>query len=164
MFEVKYDSRDISFKKPFGAVKQTEKIEFNIETSEVCSVELIIKSKSGFESFDMEYAGEENNIYRYRIEFDTSQYSGSVYYYFRITHNDNVYYYVRNDKLSSLGELCSEKPDFDNCIGLTDDNIIHFIALMCIITNTPCLNGLKQEYPIIFLLTDLTMMIQHLKT
>ena len=139
MFEVKYDSRDISFKKPFGAVKQTEKIEFNIETSEVCSVELIIKSKSGFESFDMEYAGEENNIYRYRIEFDTSQYSGSVYYYFRITHNDNVYYYVRNDKLSSLGELCSEKPDFDNCIGLTDDNIVDTFY---------CVNVYNHEYSV----------------
>ena len=120
MFKVIYDSQDLDFKKPFGAVKQKEKIEFNIKTNELCDVKLITNSILGFESFNLDYVCYENNYHKYSLEFDTSKYLGPIYYYFELNNNGKHYYYTNNDDATgALGKLDTVKPDFYNSIGKT---------------------------------------------
>ena len=123
MFEAVYDSQDLNYKKPFGAVKQKENIEFMIKTNELCDVKLNIQSKQGFESFDLEYIGKDDNYHRYFLEFDTSTYIGSIYYYFELNNEGKIYYYINNDDtVGGIGKLENKKPDFNDSIGKTQDN------------------------------------------
>lgn len=118
MFEAIFDSQDLNYKKPFGAVKQKENIEFNIKTNELCDVKLITKSILGFESFDLNYISEEDNYYKYFLEFDTTNYIGPIYYYFEINNDGEIYYYINNDDtVGGIGKLDIKKPDFDDSIG-----------------------------------------------
>ncbi len=122
MFEVKYDSQDLNYKKPFGAVKQKDHINFNIKTNELCDVKLITQSKSGFESFDLDCIGQEDNYYKYSLEFDTANYIGPIYYYFELNNNGKLYYYINNDDIiGGVGKLDTVKPDFYNCIEKTQE-------------------------------------------
>ena len=123
MFEVIYNSQDLNYKKPFGAVKQKETIEFNIKTNESCDVKLITKSILGFESFDLNYVNKENNYYKYSLEFNTEKYLGPIFYYFELTNKDKTYYFINNeDTTGGLGRLDTVKPDFEESIGKTYDN------------------------------------------
>ena len=120
MFKVTYDSQNPDFKKPFGAVRQKEKIEFNILTNESCDVKLITNSILGFESFDLDHVCKDSDHHRYFLEFDTSKYLGSVYYYFELNKNGKHYYYTNNDDATGgLGKLDVVKPDFYGSIGKT---------------------------------------------
>ncbi len=120
MFNAIYDSQDLDFKKPFGAVKQKEKIEFNIKTNELCAVKLVTGSILGFESFDLNHVCEENGYHKYFFEFDTSKYLGPIYYYFKLNIGGETYYYTNNaDATGGLGKLGTVKPDFYNSIDKT---------------------------------------------
>lgn len=147
MFEVIYNSQDLNYKKPFGAVKQKETIEFNIKTNESCDVKLITKSILGFESFDLNYVNKENNYYKYSLEFNTEKYLGPIFYYFELTNKDKTYYFINNeDTTGGLGRLDTVKPDFEESIGKTYDNKPDFfIKHTSMILNIKFLNGLKQE-------------------
>lgn len=117
MFKAIFDSQDSYFKKPFGAVRQKEKIEFNIKTNELCDVKLITKSLLGFESFNLDYVCEEKDYHKYFLEFDTSKYLGPIYYYFELNSDGKTYYYTNNDDITGgLGKLDTIKPDFYNNI------------------------------------------------
>lgn len=119
-FKVLYDSQDKDFKKPFGAVRQKEKIEFHIKTNELCDIKLITNSILGFESFHLDYLLKEKNYYKYFLEFDTSKYLGPIYYYFEINKNGKTYYYTNNDDaIGGIGKLDLKEPDFYNSIDKT---------------------------------------------
>lgn len=121
MMKVTYNSQSLEYKKPFGAVKRKEKIEFTIKTNELCDVKLITQSKLGSESFDLEYIGEDNDLHKYFLEFDTTQYLGPIYYYFELISDDTYYYTNNDDAIGGIGQLRSEKPDFYNSISKTHE-------------------------------------------
>ena len=123
IFKVIYDSQTKDYKKPFGAVRQKEKIQFNVKANKICDVKLITKSIFGFQTFDLNYVCKEKNYHKYHIEFNTSKYLGPIYYYFELNYKGKTYYYTNNnDTTGGIGKLDNVKPDFYNNIGKTIDN------------------------------------------
>lgn len=112
MFNVLYNSQDLEYKKPFGAVALNTNINFKIKTNASCDVKIIIKTLEGFEEYELEYLEKEKDYYIYSIELDSSSYLGPFFYYFKILKDGQTFYYTNNDELlGGVGKLCTEKPD-----------------------------------------------------
>lgn len=112
MFDVIYNSQDILFKEPFGAVPLNTSINFKIKANALCNVKMIIKTKKGFEEFDLEYIEKENEYHVYSMELDTSNYLGPIFYYFKFEKDDEIFYYSNNHELlGGVGRLYTKKPE-----------------------------------------------------
>lgn len=113
-FYIKHDSQELSFRNPFGAVKNGEKINLNIigqKFNKVC-LELIFfdGSKKSIEMMECE----ENGIFVYRAEIVLKEdYIGIINYYFSININEfNFYYGNNNDGLGGEGSIYYNDPRF----------------------------------------------------
>lgn len=112
MLEVIYNSQELEYKKPFGAVQKGEMIQFNIKANALCDVKIVIKSEKGLEEFDLKNIGEDSNYFIYSIELDASKYQGPIFYYFVFKNDNQTFYYTNHDDLlGGEGKLYAENPN-----------------------------------------------------
>ena len=110
---VKYDSKDIEFKDPFGAVATGENVTFKIQTGEdITSVKLVIKGMEK-NNLEMEKDGEAvDGIQKWTVTTKFSQ-IGANTYYFAISNGFSVSIYADDDGNYGTGtvtDLTNIKP------------------------------------------------------
>ena len=110
---VKYDSKDIEFKVPFGAVATGEDVTFKIQTGEdITSVKLVIKGMEK-NNLEMEKDGEAvDGIQKWTVTTKFSQ-IGANTYYFAISNGFSVSIYADDDGNYGTGtvtDLTNIKP------------------------------------------------------
>ncbi len=110
---VKYDSKDIEFKEPFGAVATGEDVTFKIQTGEdITSVKLVIKGMEK-NNLEMEKDGEAvDGIQKWTVTTKFSQ-IGANTYYFAISNGFSVSIYADDDGNYGTGtvtDLTNIKP------------------------------------------------------
>ena len=110
---VKYDSKDIEFKNPFGAVATGEDVTFKIQTGEdITSVKLVIKGMEK-NNLEMEKDGEAvDGIQKWTVTTKFSQ-IGANTYYFAISNGFSVSIYADDDGNYGTGtvtDLTNIKP------------------------------------------------------
>ena len=112
MLKVIYNSQNLEYKKPFGAVPINENVVFNIKVNTLCDTKMIIKSENGLNEFNLEYARQDGDYFIYSIELDVSDYLGPVFYYFVFKKDNKTFYYTnKNDLLGGEGRLYEKNPD-----------------------------------------------------
>lgn len=111
---IEYNSQEIFYKNPFGAVTDGTSVRFRLLISGIgipWSVKLICKSDDGGESsFDMYYVFSvaESSVYSAEI---TPEKTGLIWYYFEIQYEAGTVYYSNNKEcLGGAGEITFAKP------------------------------------------------------
>jgi len=101
--KIYYDSRDLSFKEPFGAVKIDENVKFRIRTGQdVSQVKLVVLTPNGKESIDMTKTLAEDN-YIWSTNY-TPKEKGMYQYYFIISNGSEVKAFGDDDGLYGKGK------------------------------------------------------------
>lgn len=112
MLDVIFNSQELEYKNPFGAIQSDETIQFNIKANELCDVKIVIKTENGLEEFYLENTDENDNYFTYSIELDAFNYIGPIFYYFVFKKDNETFYYTNNeDLLGGEGKLYAENPN-----------------------------------------------------
>ena len=111
MFEVIYDSQELEYKRPFGAIPINADVEFKIKANHKCKAKMIFNSSLGKEEYDLECLRQDRDYFIYYLKLNTSKYIGPIFYYFKFQVEDKIYYYSNNEELQGgIGKLSSIKP------------------------------------------------------
>lgn len=114
-FWLKHDSRDIYYRKPFGAVKKGERVYISLLASRFLNVYLnLIYFDYSKEKVEMNLKKQSNGryLYYFYIELDNS-YEGLVNYYFSVKSNEmksEIYYGNNIDGLGGEGQIYYNNP------------------------------------------------------
>jgi len=106
--KVYFNSRDIKFKDPFGAVELGTKVTFRVETADVDGVVLRTwQNGKGEEKYEMKGDGG-----FFEVTVNAPDTAGILWYYFLIYANGSCYFYGNSeDKLGGEGRLTDYEPD-----------------------------------------------------
>lgn len=110
--DVKYNSQDKNFKKPFGAVEVGRSIKISIILNKeiLVALELIdFNDNSNLLEMKKEYLND--GTYMYSIEIDTTDKIGLLRYYFILIDGYKRIYYGNNDeRLGGIGQIYNNDP------------------------------------------------------
>ncbi|MBE6050433.1 MAG: glycoside hydrolase family 13 protein [Clostridium sp.] len=110
--KINYNSQDMKFKRPFGAVQTGEKVKLSIEVDKDVVIALeIIEPDGTIKNFGMTKEYLNTGFFKYSFEIDTSNYIGIVFYYFIIIDGYGRIYYGNNDeRLGGVGQVYNYNP------------------------------------------------------
>lgn len=113
--DIEHNSRELFYRKPFGAVRCGTEIRFRISVAGVGiprAIRLVYKPDNADEiRVDMPYVFEINDNSIYEISVKMPDEAGLIWYYFEIVANHGTIYYGNNSKnLGGKGETSYETP------------------------------------------------------
>ena len=110
--KINYNSQDMKFKKPFGAVETGEKVKVSIEVDKDVVVALeLIEPDGTIKNFGMTKEYLNTGFFKYSFEIDTTNYVGIINYYFIVIDGYGRVYYGNNDeRLGGNGQLYKYNP------------------------------------------------------
>ncbi|WP_164880435.1 alpha-amylase family glycosyl hydrolase [Clostridium manihotivorum] len=105
--EVSFDSKDSSYKLPFGAVKEGEDLTFNLKAAkdDLTEAKLILKGPDGINKYEMTKKGafdEKHDKWTIKLNLNTI---GQYTYYFVISNGSDVKTYSDDDGYFGLGKV-----------------------------------------------------------
>lgn len=111
-----YNSQDVFFKNPFGAVACDKSINIKLSISKKIAPERVLlrlwhdKGREEIIQMKFQQDSDENSIYE--VEFNTPQTPGLIWYYFIIDHKEGTIYYGNNTKKTGgIGTVNNCLPD-----------------------------------------------------
>ncbi|MDD6793815.1 MAG: glycoside hydrolase family 13 protein [Clostridiaceae bacterium] len=110
--DIYYNSQDISYKMPFGAVEAGTKVKLSIKINKEINVALeLILPNGNVINLGLEKEYLNHGYFKYSVEIDTSKYIGALYYYFVLMDGYDKGYYGNNDeRLGGVGQFYRYAP------------------------------------------------------
>ncbi|MDS0528465.1 glycoside hydrolase family 13 protein [Clostridium sp. SHJSY1] len=107
-----HDSQNMKFRSPFGAVKVGEKVNLEIEINKSVTVSVeIIQADGNTKNIGMNKEYLNNDLYKYSVLIDTSDYIGVLEYYFIVGYEHGRVYYGNNEeRLGGIGRVYNHNP------------------------------------------------------
>ena len=110
--DIYYNSQDVSYKMPFGAVEAGTKVKLSIKINKEINVALeLILPNGNVINLGLEKEYLNHGYFKYSVEIDTSKYIGALYYYFVLMDGYDKGYYGNNDeRLGGVGQFYCYAP------------------------------------------------------
>jgi len=109
-----HNSHDNAFRSPFGAIESGIRLSIALLISKDLNhkeVFIHIIKRDAEEKIKMEAFESSTDDYRYKVNVDSKDYSGLIFYYFSISNDENIIYYGNNpDILGGIGHRYSDIP------------------------------------------------------
>ncbi len=119
MLEIFYNSQDLKYKSPFGALKSSSLANFRLDVE--CDVDVKAFMSFNKQLIEMKRASLDGHFYTFEYTYNVPQEPGLVYYHFVIeTPYHRVFYGNNSDRLQAIGKKYDISP-IDYQITVYDD-------------------------------------------